>query len=1262
MASKFQATVVSNEYINAVADSAATGKPIAYSGVVASSTVFTDEQLKTLDYSGAQSANKEVTSVVTSSYLKQGSNTIVIEVNLSNENLSTDFQWASVLIYATYNGKNILVAVLRLVTPELFPAYDGKSIVSVGVDLFISVDKTAAANISVNGAGYATMDTVNKFRNYVDNDFNATIIRSDKDGVLNGSYSFSKAINALAGINGALNTRSATFTDFADVASNMKVYAGNWIVDSAVIANAPQGVGTSYIVTVVYGTWGKNGTIYISDYANDQFFYTSVDGIIKGWKKVADDKTVLHNTTDETADGIKTFIKQIIAQAGVKGNLQGNADTATKLATARKLGGQPFDGTSDVNLPGVNATGNQDTTGNAATATTAAGSDKLNTGRNISVTGDVTAPAQKFDGTKDVALTASLPAITRNDTSSNSSVDYGGTINVIDSVITDSKGRITGSNVSKISIPAQQTTVAGNAGTATKLQTARKIGGVSFDGTQDIDLAGVNKIGNQDTTGKAASADVLNTRYATFKDISVVTSDMFKYAGNWVIYSPDVKGMPDIGFGIMEVLPYTDNKTSGIIKISSTSREATNYIGVVENGSDLHWSKLADDSKLVHNTGSENVSGAKNFFDVLTALSGIKGDVTGSLKGNADTATKLATARKINGTLFDGTADINVNASNDTDIVHKSSNETIAGDKTFTGTNTFNNKIIAPAGVQGPMDLSQITIGGRNFFLNSRVLPDDYGVNKNATVTVEPFDSTTNMWHIVSPQNSGSNVGIYFWNYAGNKMATNTYWSYSADIKGTGRPTNFGFENGQHNTIVGNIGNDWSRISQTGYIDSNTKNIVMYFDTTNTPLDVYIKLPNLDAGNVPTDWTPAPEDVPSNDAQLVHKTGDETIGGSKTFSSTINGNLNGNSTTATKIQTPRNINGVGFDGTSDITVDPVVRTIDASTDLFTLANGFYYNNGVVSTNKPAAASNYFTVEVIQNVTNGFMRLIDNQGFSFSITKSASEWVEWRRDADESAVVHNYGDEFVGGTKKFTGTLVANNPIQGNTIRYNILDGYDLNGYKDTGDFVINGANNLVNYPDNASNYAVLHVEKVNDGTSIQTLTTVNNVIYTRVYGGSPASFGSWVSVADDKNVVHNWGNETVYGDKTLTGNTGLNTVTTTKQQDTKITVAGISMHFIETSLGVNVLMSGKYGDTVADGKWKNIGTLPSNITKPLMPVVMNNSDASGIYGVSFREGFTLFIRITETGSIDARFTTFKSNDNKQYTSYIVVDTSTNWIK
>jgi len=57
--------------------------------------------------------------------------------------------------------------------------------------------------------------------------------------------------------------------------------------------------------------------------------------------------------------------------SGSSGSCTGNAATATQLATARNIGGVSFNGTAAINLPGVNAAGNQDTSGTAANATNA---------------------------------------------------------------------------------------------------------------------------------------------------------------------------------------------------------------------------------------------------------------------------------------------------------------------------------------------------------------------------------------------------------------------------------------------------------------------------------------------------------------------------------------------------------------------------------------------------------------------------------------------------------------------------------------------------------------------------------------------------------------------------------------------------------------------------------------------------------------------------------------------------------------------------
>ncbi|EHD7182295.1 hypothetical protein JQI10_003913 [Shigella dysenteriae] len=302
-------------------------------------------------------------------------------------------------------------------------------------------------------------------------------------------------------------------------------------------------------------------------------------------------------------------------------SLSGNAATATKLQTARTIGGVSFDGSANIDLPGVNKTGNQNTTGNAATAT------KLQTARTIN--------GVSFDGSKNIELTAedlnlqetvnkadnavqktgdtlsggltfendSVLAWIRNtdwakigfkndadsDTDSYMWFETGDNgneyfkwrsrqstttkdlmnlkwdaLSVLVKALFSSEVKISTVNALRIFnssfgaifrrseeclhiIPTRENegengdigplrpftlnlrtgrismghgldvtggingSLNGNAATATKLQTARTIGGVSFDGSANIDLPGVNKTGNQNTTGNAATATKLQT-------------------------------------------------------------------------------------------------------------------------------------------------------------------------------------------------------------------------------------------------------------------------------------------------------------------------------------------------------------------------------------------------------------------------------------------------------------------------------------------------------------------------------------------------------------------------------------------------------------------------------------------------------------------------------------------------------------------------------------------------------------------------------
>ena len=247
--------------------------------------------------------------------------------------------------------------------------------------------------------------------------------------------------------------------------------------------------------------------------------------------------------------------------SGTSGSTTGNAATATALATARNIGGVSFDGTGNIDLPGVNTAGNQNTSGTAAglSATLAVGSggtgatsltangilvgngssavsavdmstkghliagdgsgnpSALSIGTNTHV---LTADSSEATGMKWAAVSTPTPtAITVADESTDTScfplfvtaatgdlgpkTASGLTFNSNTDVLSGTfAGNITGNVTGNTSGSSGSCT--GNAATATALETARNIGGVSFNGTANIDLPGVNSAGNQNTSGTAA--------------------------------------------------------------------------------------------------------------------------------------------------------------------------------------------------------------------------------------------------------------------------------------------------------------------------------------------------------------------------------------------------------------------------------------------------------------------------------------------------------------------------------------------------------------------------------------------------------------------------------------------------------------------------------------------------------------------------------------------------------------------------------------
>lgn len=132
--------------------------------------------------------------------------------------------------------------------------------------------------------------------------------------------------------------------------------------------------------------------------------------------------------------------------------------------------------------------------------------------------------------------------------------------------------------------------------------------------------------------------------------------------------------------------------------IIASTTGALNYIATESTG---HYFKIGN------NTASTSITTNESETAILShnALEFARITNVGVAKwlGNANTATKLETARTINGVAFDGTKDITIEAGGGGGDV------TAAGDNNFTGTNTFNKPITvrdgALAGIGGTITL-----------------------------------------------------------------------------------------------------------------------------------------------------------------------------------------------------------------------------------------------------------------------------------------------------------------------------------------------------------------------------------------------------------------------------------------------------------------------------------------------------------------------------------------------------------------------------
>ena len=210
----------------------------------------------------------------------------------------------------------------------------------------------------------------------------------------------------------ALGTNTVTAaTFFGNLTGNISASSGTTTMNNLVVdGNLTVGGTTTTVNTETINladniiTLNSNATGSASQNAGIEIERGDDTNVTLRWNESTD-------TWEVTEDGA-TYKAIILAGDSITGDTSGNAATATALATARTIGGVSFDGTANINLPGVNAAGNQNTSGNAATATA------LATARTIGLSGDVSGSGS-FDGTGNLTITATIADDSHNHTIAN---------------------------------------------------------------------------------------------------------------------------------------------------------------------------------------------------------------------------------------------------------------------------------------------------------------------------------------------------------------------------------------------------------------------------------------------------------------------------------------------------------------------------------------------------------------------------------------------------------------------------------------------------------------------------------------------------------------------------------------------------------------------------------------------------------------------------------------------------------------------------
>ena len=326
-----------------------------------------------------------------------------------------------------------------------------------------------------------------------------------------------------------------------------------------------------------------------------------------------------HAITTASANTVSTIVARDasgnFSADTITAALSGNASTATALQTARTINGTSFNGTANI------------TTATWGTARTING---------VSVNGSANYVLEPFVENDDTTNATRYITFVDSSTAGYQRLneDANLTYNPGTNVLT--AGTFSGA-------------LSGNATTATTLQTARTINGVSFNGSANITITANTT--NTLTRGTYLTGANFNGSAATTWAVDATTTNTASK-----VVARDASGNFSAGTITASLSGNATTATS-----ATTATTATNATNVaVTTSATASAFKVPFANTTASTTGNYGLlqdSTATFTYNPSTNVLTV-GTVSGVLSGNATTATTLQTARTINGTSFNGSANI----------------------------------------------------------------------------------------------------------------------------------------------------------------------------------------------------------------------------------------------------------------------------------------------------------------------------------------------------------------------------------------------------------------------------------------------------------------------------------------------------------------------------------------------------------------------------------------------------------------------------